>query len=81
MAVTFVRFTPGEEPTYSIAVFIKLWSADHQWSAAVRQVVRGGPQTISEETALPKFYQTLNECKIHANMSVLKLPLFFDQRN
>jgi hypothetical protein len=41
-------------------------------------VVRGGPHAVSEEKALKKVYQTLNERKIHPYMSVLKLPLLDD---
>jgi hypothetical protein len=29
----------------------------------------GGPQVVSEEKALQKFYQTLNKLKIHPHMS------------
>jgi hypothetical protein len=36
-------------------VFFKLWSG------AFRQVIRGGPQMVSEEKALQTFYQTPNE--------------------
>jgi hypothetical protein len=38
-----------------MSVFLKLSSA------AVHQVVRGGPQAASEEKGLQKLYQTLNE--------------------
>jgi hypothetical protein len=41
-------------------------------------VVRGGLQAVSEEKALQKLYQTLNEWKIHPYMTVLKLPLLVD---
>jgi hypothetical protein len=34
------------------SVFFKLWSADHRWSPAVLQVVRGGSQAILEEKRL-----------------------------
>jgi hypothetical protein len=34
-------------------VFLKLWST------AVRQVIRGYPQAVSEDQALQKLYQTL----------------------
>jgi hypothetical protein len=44
---------------------LKPWSANHWWSTEVPQVVRGGPQAISEERAFQKLYLTLNECKIH----------------
>jgi hypothetical protein len=37
-----------------MAVFLKLWSAGHQWSTAVGQMG-------SEEKALKKFYQILNK--------------------
>jgi hypothetical protein len=43
------------------AVFIKLWSMEHRWSPAVRQVVHGGPQAVLEETASKKLYQILCE--------------------
>jgi hypothetical protein len=32
-------------------VIIKMWFADHRWSAAVWQVVRGFPKAISKEKA------------------------------
>jgi hypothetical protein len=41
-------------------------------------VVRGGQQTVSEEKALRKLYQTLNEWKIHQYISVPKLSLLVD---
>jgi hypothetical protein len=41
-------------------------------------VVRGGPQTVSEEKALQKLYETFNELKIHPQRSVLKVPLLVD---
>jgi hypothetical protein len=47
-----------------------MWSADHRRSTAFRQVVRGGLQAVPEEKALQKFYQTLNEWKMHQYMSV-----------
>jgi hypothetical protein len=37
-------------------------------------VVRCSPQAVSEEEALQKLYQTLNEWKIRPYMSVLKVP-------
>jgi hypothetical protein len=42
------------------AVFLKVWSVDHWWSTAVRQVVRGDLQIVSEEKALHKLYHILN---------------------
>jgi hypothetical protein len=42
-------------------MFLKLWSADHRWSTAVRQVVCGSPQAVSEEKTLQKLCQTLKE--------------------
>jgi hypothetical protein len=56
----------------------EVWSVNHWCSAAVRQVVRGGPQAVSKEKSLQKLYQTLNEGKIHPYMSLLKLPLLVD---
>jgi hypothetical protein len=44
----------------------------------VHGVSSGGLQTVSEEKALQKLYQTLNEWKIHPYMSVLKLPSLVD---
>jgi hypothetical protein len=41
-------------------------------------VIQGGPQAVSEETALQKLYQALNERKIHQYMPVLELPLLVD---
>lgn len=43
----------------SIEVFFRLWSA------TVRQVVRGGLQTVSEENTLQTLYQALDKWKIH----------------
>jgi hypothetical protein len=40
----------------SFSEIIKLWSADHRQSPAVRHVIRGGPQAVSEEKALQKFF-------------------------
>jgi len=52
------------------------------WSSVSQTVVRGGspsgPQAVSEEKALQKLYQTLNELKNTPYMSVLKLPLLVD---
>jgi hypothetical protein len=58
------------------AVFLKLSSA------AVRQVVHGGPQTISDEQALQKLYQTLNERKTSTRVIhvYVKVPLLFNKR-
>jgi hypothetical protein len=53
-------------------VFLKLWSK------AVRQVIRGGPQAVSEAKVLQNLYQTLNELKIRPHMFVLKLALLVD---
>jgi len=70
MWVSGQRYTPAErfrprekDPQYTLCrrMFLKLWSTDHRCSVAVRQVVRGGPQAVSEEKALQKLYQTLNE--------------------
>jgi hypothetical protein len=44
----------------------------------VRYEVRDGPQAVSEEKILRKLYETANERKIHAYMSVLKLSLLDD---
>jgi hypothetical protein len=44
----------------------------------VRGSLPGGPQAVSEENALQKFYLSLNEWKIHLYMSVLKPPLLTD---
>jgi hypothetical protein len=44
-----------------MSVFLKLWSADHRWYTEVRQAVRGGSQEASEEKAVQKIVQTLNE--------------------
>jgi hypothetical protein len=49
---------------------IKMWFADHRWSAAVCQVVRGFPKAISKEKA-----KIASVWKVHWHMSVLKLPL------
>jgi diacylglycerol kinase len=54
----------NRQSTAHKAVFIKLWSTDYRWSAAV-----------SEEKALQKLYYTLNEWKVHPYMFVLKLLL------
>jgi hypothetical protein len=35
-------------------VFLKLWYAEYRLHAQVRQVVNGGPQTVSEENVLQK---------------------------
>jgi hypothetical protein len=34
------------------AVFLKVWSVDHWWSTAVRQVVRCDLQIVSEEKSI-----------------------------
>jgi hypothetical protein len=47
---------------------------DYQHVVRGPPVVRDGPQAVSEEKLLKKLYQTLNELKIHPDMSVLKLP-------
>jgi hypothetical protein len=59
-------------------VFIKLWSADHRCSAVAHQVVRDGPQGVSEEKALQKIVSDSERIKILPYMPVLELPLLVD---
>jgi hypothetical protein len=58
------------------AVFIKLWSAENQWSAADGLVVCGGPQAVLEERFCKSFI--IEEMKNTPYTSVLKLPLLVD---
>jgi hypothetical protein len=60
VSMNFTRFLMWND----IRLFINLWSADHWWCAAVRQMVHGGPKAVSEDKRLQKLYQTLYEWKI-----------------
>jgi hypothetical protein len=59
--------TPGERTQRQhTTVYLKLWSAEHWWSAG------GFGRTLR------KLYRRLHEWRIHTDMSVIKLPLLFD---
>jgi hypothetical protein len=45
--------------------------------ALLQSLSNCGPKDLSEEKSFKKLYQTVNEWKIHAHMSVLKLPFWF----
>jgi hypothetical protein len=76
--ITLVTEDLTDDSAQARKVFIELWSADQRLWAEVLQVVRGGPQAVSEEKALQKLYQKLSEWKIHTYMHVLELPLLAD---
>jgi hypothetical protein len=57
---------------------INLYSLNMSVIYYYRIQVLGRPQAVSEKKALQKMYQTLNEWKIHPNVSVLKLSLLDD---
>jgi hypothetical protein len=60
------------------------WTMERPLSNVSQTVVRRQPvvcsrsRAVSEEEALQKLCQTLNEWKLHPHMSVLKLPLLVD---
>jgi hypothetical protein len=56
-------------------VFLKLWSVECRWSAAVRQVVRAEVRRRFQKKIAKIVSDTERMKKIHTHMSVLKLPL------